>query len=35
VWKDSITGTPVTGRSPLIRDVLNVYPVALLSLDEE
>jgi (1->4)-alpha-D-glucan 1-alpha-D-glucosylmutase len=34
VWKDSLTGTLVTGRSPLIRDLLGAYPVALLAMDE-
>ncbi|GIJ75173.1 malto-oligosyltrehalose synthase [Virgisporangium ochraceum] len=34
VWKDSLTGVAVTGRSPLIRDLLGAYPVALLAMDE-
>jgi (1->4)-alpha-D-glucan 1-alpha-D-glucosylmutase len=34
VWKDSLTGAPVTGPAPLIRDLLDTYPVALLAMDE-
>jgi (1->4)-alpha-D-glucan 1-alpha-D-glucosylmutase len=32
VWKDSLTGAPVTGPRPPVRDVLDAYPVALLEM---
>lgn len=33
VWKDALTGTPVAGHAPPLRDLLARYPVALLLRD--